>query len=278
MRRHPNAIRPVIVGAIGAIGLVVSLAVVAVGVAVAGDGSLSPELQSVRVAVARYHSFQQAEREGYRIRAGEPCVEAPLGTMGVHALNAALMADDAIDPARPEILLYLPWAAAMAFLPLSASGRLSAPAQVLSTFRMLVVASLASIVLAVLVGPPLLPLIFGGEFEASVTPFLLLVPAPIGYSAIWLFSNALLAASSPGRASVGPFSSLVIGLTLAAVLIPIWEAEGAALAATLGYLVGGIVSAAAYRRTSRVRVVDFVPRPADARSLVALIRHRPAET
>lgn len=79
-----------------------------VGVALAGDGRLSPELQEVRAAVARYHSFGQAEQDGYAIRAGEPCVASPLGTMGVHALNAALMADDAIDPARPEILLYVP--------------------------------------------------------------------------------------------------------------------------------------------------------------------------
>ena len=28
--------------------------------------------------------------------------------MGIHAINPALMADDAIDPLRPEILLYVP--------------------------------------------------------------------------------------------------------------------------------------------------------------------------
>lgn len=90
------------------LGAAVTIGVGVVGVAVAGDGALSPELQEVRAAVARYHSFEQAEQDGYAIRAGEPCVASPLGTMGVHALNAALMADDAIDAARPEILLYLP--------------------------------------------------------------------------------------------------------------------------------------------------------------------------
>jgi hypothetical protein len=28
--------------------------------------------------------------------------------MGIHATDAALMADDAIDPLRPEILVYIP--------------------------------------------------------------------------------------------------------------------------------------------------------------------------
>jgi hypothetical protein len=92
---------------IGALGLI-SIATVAVGVAIAGDGPLPADEQAVRAAVARYHSFGQAERDGYVIRPGEPCVRSPAGTMGVHATNAALMADNAIDPLRPELLLYLP--------------------------------------------------------------------------------------------------------------------------------------------------------------------------
>jgi hypothetical protein len=48
------------------------------------------------------------KRDGYTL-AGEPCVAEPgLGAMGFHAINPALMADDAIDPLRPEILLYAP--------------------------------------------------------------------------------------------------------------------------------------------------------------------------
>jgi hypothetical protein len=90
------------------LALAVAIGVGVAGIALAGDGALSPELQDVRTSVARYHSFEQAQQDGYAIRAGEPCVASPLGTMGVHALNAALMADDATDPARPEILLYLP--------------------------------------------------------------------------------------------------------------------------------------------------------------------------
>jgi hypothetical protein len=69
--------------------------------------TLQRELQSVKAATARYHSFKQALRAGYSV-AGEPCVASPLGTMGIHAVNAALMADPAINALRPEILLYVP--------------------------------------------------------------------------------------------------------------------------------------------------------------------------
>lgn len=75
--------------------------------ALAGDGSLSPELQAVRAAVARYHSFEQAARAGYSVE-GEPCVASPAGTMGIHAINRDLVDDPEIDPLEPEILLYVP--------------------------------------------------------------------------------------------------------------------------------------------------------------------------
>ena len=68
--------------------------------------TLQRELQAVKAATARYHSFKQARRAGYSV-AGEPCVASPLGTMGIHATNAALMANPGINPLRPEILLYV---------------------------------------------------------------------------------------------------------------------------------------------------------------------------
>lgn len=82
-------------------------AAVLVGPALSGDGPLSPELQEVRAAVARYHSFEQAEKDGYTV-AGEPCVVLPGGTMGIHAVNPAFVRDGVIDPLRPDILLYVP--------------------------------------------------------------------------------------------------------------------------------------------------------------------------
>lgn len=68
--------------------------------------ALQRELQAVKAATARYHSFKQARRAGYSI-AGEPCVASPEGTMGIHAVNAALMASPAVNALRPEILLYV---------------------------------------------------------------------------------------------------------------------------------------------------------------------------
>ena len=70
---------------------------------------VSGELGAVRGATARYHDLAVANADGYVIPAGEPCVAVPpLGVMGFHAPNLTLMADQDLDPLRPELLLYLP--------------------------------------------------------------------------------------------------------------------------------------------------------------------------
>jgi hypothetical protein len=97
--------RKLLVITISLVGLAVA-GVAAVVPALAGDGSLPPELQEVRAAVAKYHSFEQAKRDGYTV-AGELCIASPDGTMGIHAINPALLATDGIDVGRPEILLYV---------------------------------------------------------------------------------------------------------------------------------------------------------------------------
>jgi hypothetical protein len=85
-------------------GALVALATAAIWLPTAGAGD--DPLQAVKAATARYNSVEQALKDGY---VGEPvCVASPAGGMGYHYGNEALMADDAIDPARPEVLVYAP--------------------------------------------------------------------------------------------------------------------------------------------------------------------------
>lgn len=84
----------------------VALALAAGGAALTGGASATPPdlLQAAKAAGAKFHSIEQAERAGYEL--ASPCVESPAGGMGFHYGNPELMADDAIDPLRPEILVY----------------------------------------------------------------------------------------------------------------------------------------------------------------------------
>jgi hypothetical protein len=64
-------------------------------------------LARARAATARYHDVDRALADGFV--PVSPCIEAPgVGAMGVHLLNHDRVVDGVLDPAAPEILLYLP--------------------------------------------------------------------------------------------------------------------------------------------------------------------------
>src|SRR6187200_2793241 len=60
------------------------------------DAPLGPELAAVRQATARFHDVTVAYGAGYTTE-DEPCVASPMGAMGVHAPNFALLGDPALD-------------------------------------------------------------------------------------------------------------------------------------------------------------------------------------
>jgi O-antigen/teichoic acid export membrane protein len=171
-----------------------------------------------------------------------------------------------------EVLLYLPGATATALLPLVAGSREEHRlGRTLRAFRSGSLVTLGSVLVAALAVPPLLPLVFGTAFEASVNPFLLLLPGAIGAVAMAVFSNALVASSLPTLSSVGPMISFVLGVTLDVVLIPHFGASGAAAAASAAFLAGGATALAIYRARVPFRLRDLaLPRPGDLEVLQAL--------
>jgi O-antigen/teichoic acid export membrane protein len=184
-------------------------------------------------SLARFLNFRTDQ-----ILMGFLATEAALGVYAV-AVNAS------------EVLLYLPAATATALLPVAARTEAGLRAeQALRAFRSAAVVTVAAGLVAALAGPFLLPLLFGEPFEASVTPFLWLLPGALGFTAIVVFSNALVAASSPLLSSTGALVSLVVGIGLDLLLIPRFGATGAAAAASAAFLAGGCAALVAFRRRS----------------------------
>ncbi|MEO8578327.1 MAG: hypothetical protein ABI556_16575 [Gemmatimonadales bacterium] len=65
-------------------------------------------IASMRAATAKYHDIGVARADGY-VDDGFGCVADPtLGGMGWHLIHDPLHADPAIDPLRPELLIYEP--------------------------------------------------------------------------------------------------------------------------------------------------------------------------
>jgi O-antigen/teichoic acid export membrane protein len=173
-----------------------------------------------------------------------------------------------------EILLYLPGAAATALLPVAARSEARARVEgVLRAFRSVMLVSLGCAALGAVLGPLLVPLVFGDPFQESVTPFLLLLPAALGYVALGIFSSALVASGAPGRSSLGSLVSLALTTALDFVLIPRYGASGAAAAASIGYLAGGGAALALCRRWAAFQWgALFRPEAGDLDLLRALAR------
>jgi len=163
---------------------------------------------------------------------------ASRATLGIYAVAVNLS----------ETVLLLPTAVASALPPIIAGSR---PRErldrTLRALHLLFIATAASVLVAALVGPPLLPVIFGSAFAASVGPFILLLPGALGFAVMRVFSSSLLGASAPGLSSAPALVSLVVGIVLDLILIPRMGAEGAAAAASIAFIAGGSVALVAYR-------------------------------
>ena len=85
---------------------VAALSVMGLGFALSAQAK-DDVLKAVHTVTARYNSVAQAEKDGY----GKfyVCTEQPgVGTMGQHYANGDLVGDPAVDPRRPEVLVYEP--------------------------------------------------------------------------------------------------------------------------------------------------------------------------
>lgn len=71
-------------------------------------GGVEAELAAVRDATWDFHDTAKAVAAGYGNPVGGHCDQTPAGAMGVHSANMALIGSQTIDPAQPEVLLYLP--------------------------------------------------------------------------------------------------------------------------------------------------------------------------
>ena len=170
-----------------------------------------------------------------------------------------------------EILLFLPTAIATSLLPAVAREHDAAnTGRTLRVFRSASVLALGTAVAAAALGWFLIPAVFGADFRGSVEPFMWLLPGALGYTALSIFSNSLLASRAPGRSSLGSAAALGAGLALDLALIPSFGASGAAAAASAAFLVGGAAAAALYRSTTGFRWREAVPTGEDVAFLRAV--------
>lgn len=64
------------------------------------------QLRELRAVLAPFEDVKAATAAGYE--QATPCMSGPQGAMGIHFINGGLFANPALDPLRPEALMYEP--------------------------------------------------------------------------------------------------------------------------------------------------------------------------
>jgi O-antigen/teichoic acid export membrane protein len=172
-----------------------------------------------------------------------------------------------------EILFYVPAAVGMLLVPrVAATESTKRLPRTLAAHRMTILITTISTLIALVLGPLLIVLVFGPAYQRSVVPFLLLLPGAIGFSFTRIFGNALMGSSLPGRSSIEAVVALATGILLDLVLIPAFGASGAAVAASVALLAGGLAAVILYRRREPFPLAELMPGRAEIERLVSIAR------
>ena len=95
-------------------------------------------------------------------------------------------------------------------------------------------------------------------------PFVLLLPGAVALAGTKVLASYVFSRGRPLINGAIAAAALAVAVAIDVALIPVWEVKGAAVGATLGYVVSLVLTAIAYRRLSGGSLVAaLVPRPSD---------------
>jgi O-antigen/teichoic acid export membrane protein len=172
-----------------------------------------------------------------------------------------------------EGLFFLPTALANVQRPdVVRSTSEAAARRVASVFRAAVILTVPLAVALFFLAPFLCGTVFGPEFAGAARDLRLLIPGGFGIVALKVLGSALTAQGRPTLESVAIGVSFVTTLALDIALIPRYGGEGAAMASSIAYCLGGVVVCVVFVRALGGSLLDLVPRPSDAASLVRPLR------
>jgi O-antigen/teichoic acid export membrane protein len=116
------------------------------------------------------------------------------------------------------------------------------------------------------VGTFAIPFLYGDEFRASVTPFILLLPGVLCL-AVWYIVGLFLIANfkRPGLTTRIQLVGLVASAPLYLIAVKLFEMDGAAAASSAIYFLMALLGCISFRRITGLPLNSFLPRPADLR-------------
>jgi O-antigen/teichoic acid export membrane protein len=179
-------------------------------------------------------------------------------------VNAAGVGHYAVAVALSEGLWFIANSVAVVLIPRLTSSDAHSAASTAAVVTRNTIAVTFAAAIAIAVGSPLIPLVFGTDFEASIVPFLVLLSGTVALAGGKILSAYVFSRGRPMINTWIAAAALATTLVLDLALIPTLGVTGAALASTVAYLLSLALTALAFRRLSGWSLVDaLVPRPAD---------------
>lgn len=149
-----------------------------------------------------------------------------------------------------EVLLLIPTSVGQVIFHRIASGAIELRAVRALRLANLAVSSALAILLAFL-APWLVDLLFGKHFDSATTPLRILLIGAVAMGAYLVDIACTNAQGNLARASTFTLLGLTVVTALDFILIPKWQASGAAWASTIGYVTMAIATAISVRSRRR---------------------------
>jgi O-antigen/teichoic acid export membrane protein len=138
--------------------------------------------------------------------------------------------------------------------------------------RVTVLVIAAGCVAILLLGRPLVRLLYSSRFLPAVTPLFILLPGIVMISIAKVLTSDLSARGYPRASMLSGLIAVVSNIAANLVLIPRFGLNGAALSSTISYTLCAVVLVAYFRRVTGVSLAALVvPTAADARYLARIV-------
>jgi len=171
-----------------------------------------------------------------------------------------------------ELIWSVPGAVGTALYPRTSSTRRDSAEVTARACRMSLLVVGALCVGAALLGPLLIPVVFGQAFAGAVPALWALLPGVFVLTAGKAVSPYLVGHNRPIVGTWGSLASLVVTIALDVALIPRWGIVGAGIASSVAYTTGAIVFVTWYGKMARVSPLRaLIPDGRDVMEMIRLI-------
>jgi|GEM_PF-1179639 len=110
---------------------------------------------------------------------------------------------------------------------------------------------------AAIVGPYIIPFVYGSEYSGAILPFLVLLPGTLIMVSTKLLAKLFTASGHIAVTNKVQIISSIVSIVLYIILIPQMGILGAAIAATIGYTIGAVAFWYYYKKTYSERLFDL---------------------